>query len=63
MESKIATKRLKRKRLLAKRVMCHGTKEKCSEKLHPKRIKYVPPAPKVKVSWWKRLLKFLRIIK
>jgi hypothetical protein len=43
MESKIAIKRAKRKKKLAQRIKCHGTKEKCNEKLHPKKIKYVPP--------------------
>jgi len=57
MKNKIEIKRKKRKIKLTRRVKCHGNKEKCSEKLHPKRPKaenFVMTYKKV--SWLKGLL-------
>jgi hypothetical protein len=60
--SKVAIKRLKRKRKLAKRVKCHGNN--MSERfMHPVKIRIVPPPLVIKrQGWWKRLLRWLKII-
>lgn len=67
-------KKLKRKRMLKRRLKHHRTKEKCD---HPKKIITLAPKAiwqendfkqlqefaKIKVTWWQKLLKALRIIK
>jgi hypothetical protein len=46
------------------RIKCHGCKDPCA-KFHPYKEKIVQACPvKIKkVGWFKKLLKFLRIIK
>lgn len=70
----VANKRLKRKRLIASRVKCHGTKDSCAE-AHPPKKKNTPVISQSVVDavfkdialqqepWWKKLLRKIKIIK
>jgi hypothetical protein len=63
LKSKLAIKRLKRKRELKRRIKCHGTNNSCLRE-HPIRIVKVETPKiekKVGLGWWAKLKQWLNL--